>query len=371
MSTRFRLFAVDDVESARRVLVGAFSKDYEIEVFSTAEECLQRVRDSRPDLFLLDVDLPGMDGYTLCRQIKALPELASVPVIFISGLDDLESRLQGYDAGGSDFFVKPYRIAELRLKIEQARSALDARTNREKESEAMTSLVMANLDEYARLIQFLRALNACQTPREVADAVFGMLRGFEISGAIQFRLETQPELTLSADGENIPMEISIIHHVQAMGRVFEFKTRAAFNFPLVTVLINDMPVDDDELCGRVRDCLAIAVESANTKLEVIQAGFSRRETSNNPDMQDGIERMVNDFSRQYDQARQESTKVTERWLGELTNAFNCLGLSDDQERAVSQILRSCALELNGLYDFGDQTKAAFGQLRCAASPEKI
>ncbi len=123
MSRDFTLFIVDDAKSARILLESAFGQECRVESFATAEDCLARMQqdDCAPDLFLLDVDLPGMDGYTLCREIKDLPGLDNVPVIFISSLDDLESRLEGYDAGGLDYVIKPYNLAELKQKVGAAR----------------------------------------------------------------------------------------------------------------------------------------------------------------------------------------------------------------------------------------------------------
>ena len=367
MSSSFRIFAVDDVESARRLLHGAFSKDYDFEAFESAEACLQRVVDSPPDLFLLDIDLPGMDGYALCRELKSMPAVADKPVIFLSGLDDLESRLQGYDAGGIDFFVKPYKVAELRQKIELARTSSEAKNVMQQQmtdSETLTSLVMANLDEYALLIKFLRALNTCQGRHELADVLFGMLRGFKLDCAVQFRLDNQPDLTVSAQGENLPMETAIMQHVRTLGTIFEFKTRAAFNFPHITVLVNNMPVEDPEFCGRIRDYLAIAVESADAKLDAIHIRIARNEDRSHIDaVLDDIGNTVTSFATKYDRARTESTLLTDRLLTELTGAFAHLGLTDEQEHAIENIVRSRAFELADLYDFGEAMQEALHRVQ--------
>lgn len=70
-----------------------------------------------PDLLLLDVMMPGMDGFTVCRHIRAHPQLAQLPIILITALDDRESRVRGFEAGADEFITKPFDYAELRARV--------------------------------------------------------------------------------------------------------------------------------------------------------------------------------------------------------------------------------------------------------------
>ena len=172
MNENFTVFSVDDSEFDRRLLQSALARDYRVESFATAEACLTRLGEdgARADLFLLDVDLPGMDGYSLCRRLREQACGKGAAVIFISALNDLESRMEGFDAGGTDFMAKPINLRELRQKIETAhRLSSERRTlaSRVAESETLTSLILSNLDEYVVLIKFLRALNECDSVRGV------------------------------------------------------------------------------------------------------------------------------------------------------------------------------------------------------------
>lgn len=140
------------------------------------------------------------------------------------------------------------------------------------ESDTLSSLVLSNLDEFAVLIKFLRAQNTSDTPRAVADELAALMRAYQLQSAIQVRMGND-ELTISHHGDNWPLDVSVIKHVRKMGRIFEFKRQAAYNFEHVTVLVSNVPIDDPDLCGRIRDNLAIAGESANAKL----ASLSTRE----------------------------------------------------------------------------------------------
>ncbi|RRR66358.1 MAG: hybrid sensor histidine kinase/response regulator [Candidatus Viridilinea halotolerans] len=78
---------------------------------------LEMAQHSPPDLLLLDVMMPGMDGFTICRRVRADSQLAQMPVILITALDDRESRIHGFEAGADEFITKPFDYAELRARV--------------------------------------------------------------------------------------------------------------------------------------------------------------------------------------------------------------------------------------------------------------
>ena len=105
MSASFKVYVVDDDPVVLDIMHAILEPDCQVETFPSAEDCLMQLESEKPDFFLLDVNLPGMDGYTLCRQIKDNPALRSIPVTFVSSNDTIEERITGYDAGGEDFIV--------------------------------------------------------------------------------------------------------------------------------------------------------------------------------------------------------------------------------------------------------------------------
>ena len=83
-----------------------------VRVVPSAEEALSLLEAIKPDAILCDVRLPGMDGFEACRRFKALPSLASIPVIFMTARTEIEDKLVGYEAGGVDYLTKPYKLEE-------------------------------------------------------------------------------------------------------------------------------------------------------------------------------------------------------------------------------------------------------------------
>ena len=86
----------------------------------SAEEGLAKARDAKPDLILLDVDLPLMTGFEVCQKLKEDSTLAQVPVIFLTGASEVHTKVQGFDLGAVDYVTKPFEPAELRARVRAA-----------------------------------------------------------------------------------------------------------------------------------------------------------------------------------------------------------------------------------------------------------
>ena len=365
METGYTVFVVDDDKTTRLLLGSMLGKAYAVEAFDSAESCLDRLAHKQPNLFLLDVGLPGMDGYDLCRNIKGVPEIAGIPVVFVSGHDDLDSVMAGYDAGGEDYVVKPVDTVILQHKIENLRRIEEDKKlllGQVKDTDDLATLVLANLDEYAILIKFLRSLNECGSTEETVEAILRSLSAFHLEGAVQIRLRNF-EKTFSKAGENWPLEIAVIKHIRTLDRIFEFRTRCAYNFEHITILVTNMPVADADLCGRIRDHLAIAAESAEAKLMALQS-FEDNSTLRNEihGLLEAVGQTMQSYKQQNDAARYKGSIYRAKILDELLASFAHLGMSGQQEEEILEMVRDRTNNLKDLYDISGETQATFGVL---------
>ena len=115
--SRPRILAIDDRPANLMILGGALSKDYELQMATSGQEGLAQALVDRPDLILLDVMMPEMDGYEVCRRLKADPLLQAIPVIFVTALGDVESESKGLGLGAADYLSKPINVELARLRI--------------------------------------------------------------------------------------------------------------------------------------------------------------------------------------------------------------------------------------------------------------
>jgi putative two-component system response regulator len=120
MSTRSRILAIDDNQTNLLVMEEALGETYDVETAANGMVGLQLAQASFPDVVLLDVMMPGLDGYEVCRRFKAQHSLRRSRIIMVSARTGLEDRLMGYDAGADDYVTKPFDVEELETKIDFA-----------------------------------------------------------------------------------------------------------------------------------------------------------------------------------------------------------------------------------------------------------
>jgi len=110
---------VDDTPDNLRVLSAMLtSRGYEVRKALDGRRAIASVQSELPDLILLDIKLPEMDGYEVCQQLKASPETCEVPIIFISALDDALDKVRAFASGGVDYVTKPFQEVEVLARIE-------------------------------------------------------------------------------------------------------------------------------------------------------------------------------------------------------------------------------------------------------------
>ena len=113
-----KVLLVDDDEMLRKITNALLTKQgFEVITVEDGPKTLEQLKTTRPDIILLDVLMPGMDGFTVCRAIRANPAIARIPIIMLTALDSVENKVKGFEAGADDYLSKPCDTAELVARI--------------------------------------------------------------------------------------------------------------------------------------------------------------------------------------------------------------------------------------------------------------
>jgi len=110
---------VDDTETNIDILMDTLGDDYDIAVAMDGESALEAVEEEPPDLILLDIMMPDINGFEVCKRLKDNPETADIPVIFISALTEADEKQKGLALGAVDFLTKPFNPSVIQDKVKQ------------------------------------------------------------------------------------------------------------------------------------------------------------------------------------------------------------------------------------------------------------
>lgn len=98
---------------SRSLMLGGF----EVMIAHRGADALQLARQRKPDLFILDIMMPGMNGIDVCRHVRANPELRAVPILFLTARREIEDKIDGFEAGADDYLTKPFDLREMELRV--------------------------------------------------------------------------------------------------------------------------------------------------------------------------------------------------------------------------------------------------------------
>ena len=243
-----RILVVDDTPANVKLLEDLLGfHGYEVEAAASGEEALAAMRERMPDLMLLDVLMPGLSGYDVCRAMRADPTLAMLPVVMVTALEDREERVKGIEAGADDFLSKPVNPPELLARVRsllRIRRLYDTVQRQAEQLAAWNRTLEARVTEQVRHVEKLLRLKRFFSPqlaelilaggaddpleshRRDITVVFLDLRGFTA-----FAESAEPEEVMAALAE--------FHH--AMGRrILEYQgTLERFTGDGLMVFFND------------------------------------------------------------------------------------------------------------------------------------
>jgi diguanylate cyclase (GGDEF)-like protein len=153
VKSRPLILIVDDEEANIEILNAALEEDYEICFATSGEEAIEVTLATIPDLILLDVLMPGIDGYEVCRRLKKEPLIADVPIIFTTALDDQEAEVRGLSLGAIDYVTKPISPVIVRARV---RNHIELKQMRDQLAELSVTDALTGLSNRRRLEQSLR-----------------------------------------------------------------------------------------------------------------------------------------------------------------------------------------------------------------------
>jgi len=205
-SEKAHLLLIDDNPSEQRYLVDVLRPHYHLSMAFDGQQGYQRALTIRPDLILLDVSMPKMDGFSACQLLKADPLMQSIPVIFLSALNTPEERVHGLQCGGVDYVVKPFSaeevLARVRIHLDLARKQVETTPSADPRDPSEVVLMAAQrmidqrLDTPPSLLELARMLGISEKKLtqifrdKTGQTVFAYVREVRLRRAVQLLTTT-------------------------------------------------------------------------------------------------------------------------------------------------------------------------------------
>jgi len=195
-TSEIKILIVDDTPDNLRLLSKILeSQDYIIRKSLTGQMAIQSAQSHPPDLILLDISMPEMNGYEVCKHLKASSITADIPIIFISALNQIEDKVQAFELGGQDYITKPFQELEVlvrvknQLLIQQQKQQLRQEVQEREKAEAEVRRLNTNLERQvqARTLELQQALNCELALKRISDQVRDSLDQHQI---LQTTVET-------------------------------------------------------------------------------------------------------------------------------------------------------------------------------------
>ncbi|MBT7589744.1 MAG: response regulator [Candidatus Scalindua sp.] len=141
------VLVVDDTKTNIDILVDALHGEYEVSVAMDGERALEIVNTDPPDLILLDIMMPGIDGYEVCRKLKSEPKTSSIPIIFITAMSEIENKTKGLELGAVDYITKPFEVAEVKARVKTHLSLMIANKKLQQLSSQLSKYVSSEVTQ--------------------------------------------------------------------------------------------------------------------------------------------------------------------------------------------------------------------------------
>lgn len=319
MSQLFRVAIVEDNPPQRMILTRLLEKDYQVESFDSGTAFL--ACEASFDAVLLDIEMPGLSGYDTCRRFREQARGAEIPVIFVSAHDTTPERVAAYDAGGDDFLTKPIAAHELRHKLGNAielREKVRTLASQSTDAQRVAFAALTSMGDLGVVIEFLRKSAQATSYSAIAARLVAAMKAWGLQGAVQVRGRHE-QVALNAEGPMTAMQAAVLEKLRDIGRIFEMGSRAVINFDHVSLLVENLPVDDPDKVGRLRDHLAVLTESADMRMAALDAAIER-------DLQkQGIEAALDELKAAMQQATRHSGTSHRKGQAALLESIEQLG----------------------------------------------
>jgi len=350
MAEKAKILVVDDSTENRTLLKLLLEDDYIIGEADSGEACLVLVERDNPDLILLDVNMPGLNGYQVCEELRKKTETEDLPIIFVSGLDSAEERLAGFEAGGDEYLIKPVDGADLLKKVEANLKGYRQKQKDHEESNDAMNIAMEAMtvsSELGQIIEFVKSGSKMQSRQAIGEAMLKIAQEFQLNASVMVKGE-EP-IFIGCDPSSTEARF-LIKASESSERMFSLGIRFVLRDPHIVMLIKDLPTEDENKTGRLKDHLAVLMDIADGYLVTVNAQHAVKHQRKEflKQIIDLAEEQIEQTSNKINSHGKSSSALLQHMVSNLEEMLFSLGLEEDQEKKLMGLADQTSNELEDL-----------------------
>ncbi|NVJ50685.1 MAG: response regulator transcription factor [Gammaproteobacteria bacterium] len=357
-----KVLVVDDDAMVRMAHERMLMDDFSVKCVESGEAVFAIFDDFEPDVVLLDLHLPGIDGYEICQRLGAEGYLATTSVIFVSSSSDIDTRIKAFESGADDFISKPLDPEELLSKVKvltERKQKLQRIQNDLQSAQKTVMTAMSTSSELGRVMQFVEHSFSLVTVAALCQSTFDLLNSLDLKATIMTEVNQVREF-FSYEGDTRPIERELLEVLRERGRFFDFKMRTQVNYSHVSLLVLNMPVDDPDRYGRIKDLLPAIIGCLNSRLSEIEAQQNvltqAQELIHSFEV---IQMTMRSLTDSLGSNQQKASERLHKMVYELQVFIQRLGLEEDQEERVIKYVDDAVEESLALLDAGETIFTSF------------
>jgi CheY-like chemotaxis protein len=354
-----KVMVVDDSLSIRALIEALLEDDFEVTAVADGMSALVTVNSFKPDIILLDVNMPDMDGYQVCQKLKENKATRDIPVVFVSAEEGAEDQLKAYQMGGEGYITKPVNHDELLAKVQERLRAKKELSRLEEEAKSAVAAAyeaMSSNSELGIIVRFMERIMVAEHYDDVSREYLASLKELGLIVSVQIRNGFFSKTYSSGTDNEREIEEKLLLAAKENGKFLELQKRCIVNMPRISILIKNMPIENPSTYGRVKDNLSMFMHAADNRIKSI--GFEMQvQQEKAGGLRSAITETSDNLARITTKLHQNGTmakKIMQNLREEMEETLIGLCLSVEQEEKIMKMIDTGLGEMNEIAVMGEE-----------------
>ena len=308
------ILAIDDDKLVHHIIEESLAGFCNIIHAKNGDEGLRLASKYNPDIILLDIEMPGMSGYEVCKTIKHNKNTQDIPIMFLSSKIELSDRVKGYSVGASDYIVKPFNSEELmaRIKVlyEYRQQGIKLKCDIAHANKT-AEIAITESGDMGRIIRYVGQSYHANNFQTLSEYFLAFFTHLDLDVVVVFWYESKG-VFYSQQSATCPLEQELLELHRHTHRFVDIGSSTIINYPKISLLIKNMPIDDNVKFGRYKDLFPHILEITNEKVITIQ------NNENNDKQAAQISTMLENIVKQLNSHSQAKNSIAKQFIDQLS-----------------------------------------------------